>query len=76
MARGIRVMSSQIVGQGHRKMVLTQGGDRHAKTINAIWFNADENLIGETAYARLAFRLRWNHWNNNKSIQLIIEDAQ
>ncbi len=76
MARDVKVLSSKIVGQGHRKMVLTQGGEGNAKSINAIWFNADQKLIEKTAYARLAFRLRWNHWNNNRSIQIIVEDAQ
>ncbi len=76
MASDIKVLSSKIVGKNHRKMVLAQGSGRSHKSINAICFNAAENLLTESGFARLAFRLRWNRWNNNKSIQLIIEDAQ
>jgi single-stranded-DNA-specific exonuclease len=76
MARNIKVLSSKIVGQHHRKMTLTQGDRRSAKSINAICFNAAKNLLSVTSFERLAFRLRWNRWNGNKSIQLVIEDAQ
>ncbi|MGD9054957.1 MAG: single-stranded-DNA-specific exonuclease RecJ [Desulfobacterales bacterium] len=76
MARNIKVLSSKIVGQHHRKMTLTQGDRRSAKSINAICFNAAKNLLSATSFERLAFRLRWNRWNGNKSIQLVIEDAQ
>ena len=76
MARNINVMSSKIVGQNHRKMALAQGDRRSAKAINAICFNAAGNLLSASSFARLAFRMRWNRWNDSKSIQLIIEDAQ
>ena len=76
MARNIKVLSSRMVGQHHRKMTLTQGDRRSAKSINAICFNAAKNLLSATSFARLAFRLRWNRWNGNKRIQLVIEDAQ
>ena len=76
MARNINVLSSKIVGQSHRKMVLTQGDRRSAKPINAICFNAAGNLLSAPSFARLACRLRWNRWNDNQSIQIIIEDAQ
>jgi single-stranded-DNA-specific exonuclease len=76
MAGNIEVRSSKMVGQNHRKMVLAQGGGRSDKSINAICFNATENLLNGSAFARLAFRMRWNRWNDSKSIQLIIEDAQ
>jgi single-stranded-DNA-specific exonuclease len=76
MARNIQVLSSKIVGKNHRKMVLAQNGDRVQKTVHAIRFNADGPMQTETAFSRIAFRLRWNRWKNNKSAQLIIEDAQ
>jgi single-stranded-DNA-specific exonuclease len=75
MTRNITVRSSKIVGNNHRRMVLTQGAGQSHKSINAICFNATDNLLRKTAFARIAFRLRWNRWNNNKTIQLIIEDA-
>ena len=75
MARNIEVVSSKIVGEKHRKMVLIQRTGLPAKSVNAICFNATENLLDKTAFSRLAFRLRWNRWNGKKMIQLIIEDA-
>jgi single-stranded-DNA-specific exonuclease len=75
MANNITVHSSKIVGNNHRKMVLTQGDGQSHKSMNAICFNAADNLLRETAFARIAFRLRWNRWKNNKTVQLIIEDA-
>ncbi|MGD2096299.1 MAG: single-stranded-DNA-specific exonuclease RecJ [Desulfobacterales bacterium] len=76
MARNINVLSSKIVGQNHRKMELSQGDNRSTKSINAICFNASRNLLKAASFARLAFRLRWNRWNDNQRIQLIVEDAQ
>jgi single-stranded-DNA-specific exonuclease len=76
MANNITVRSSKIVGHNHRKMVLTQGDGQSHKPMNAICFNAAGNLLRETAFARIAFRLRWNRWKNNKTVQLIIEDAE
>ena len=76
MARNIKVLSSKIVGQNHRKMAITQSNCRSDRPIDAICFNAAGNLLVETSFARLAFRLRWNRWNDSKTIQLIIEDAQ
>jgi single-stranded-DNA-specific exonuclease len=75
MTSNITVRSSKIVGNNHRKMVLTQGAGQSNRSINAIWFNATDNLLQKTAFARMVFRLRWNRWNNNKTIQLVIEDA-
>ncbi len=76
MARTIKVLSSKIVGKNHRKMVLARDAGRSPKPLSAICFNAAENLLTDTTFARIAFRLRWNRWNANKTIQLIIEDAR
>jgi single-stranded-DNA-specific exonuclease len=76
MTRRIKVVSSQMVGKNHRKMLLRQDPDRTGKPISAICFNAEDKLLNETAFARMAFKLRWNRWTNSKTIQMIIEDAQ
>ena len=76
MARNIKVLSSKIVGKNHRKMELSgEAGGPH-KHVSAICFNAADNLLTDGAFARIAFRLRWNRWNARKTIQLIIEDAR
>ncbi len=75
MVRNVKVVSSKIVGRNHRKMLLAQDCDRAHKPVHAIRFNADGRMQTETAFNRIAFRLRWNRWNAQKTIQLIIEDA-
>jgi single-stranded-DNA-specific exonuclease len=75
MARNIKVVSAKMVGGNHRKMVLVQDADRSQKPVYAICFNAEDKMLTETRFTRLAFRLRWNRWKAQKTIQLIIEDA-
>lgn len=76
MVQNIKVVSSKIVGENHRRMMLVQEGRPSGKPLSAIRFNAEDNLLNATTFTRIAFRLRWNRWNNTKSIQLIIEDGQ
>ena len=74
-AQNVKVVSSKTVGRNHRKMMLIQDNTPDPKAISAIRFNATGPLQTQTSFDRIAFRLRWNRWNNNKSIQLIVEDA-
>ena len=74
-AQNVKVVSSKTVGRNHRKMMLIQDNIPDPKAISAIRFNATGPLQTQTSFDRIAFRLRWNRWNNNKSIQLIVEDA-
>jgi single-stranded-DNA-specific exonuclease len=76
MTRKVKVVSSKIVGRNHRKMMLAHASGRARKPVPAIRFNADGRMQTETAFSRIAFRLRWNRWNANKTVQLIIEDAE
>jgi len=76
MAQNIKVESSKIVGDNHRRMMLVHDVQPSGKPVPAIRFNAEDNLLKETTFTRIAFRLRWNRWNDQKTIQLVIEDAQ
>jgi len=76
MARNITVVSSKIVGQNHRKMILAQSGQFTQKRFAAIWFNIDNDNELPDAFDQIAFRLRWNYWNNTKTIQMQIEAVQ
>jgi single-stranded-DNA-specific exonuclease len=76
MAQNIKVVSSKIVGKNHCKMMLLQDVQPSGKPVPAIRFNAEDSLLKETTFSRIAFRLRWNRWNGNKMLQLVIEDAQ
>jgi single-stranded-DNA-specific exonuclease len=75
-ARNVTVVSSKLVGRNHRKMALIQDGISNAKPISAIRFNAAGPVQNQTFFARIAFRMRWNRWNNNRTIQLVVEDVE
>ena len=78
MAKNVRVIDSKIVGKNHRRMLLNQsaaGGT--GNSFNAIHFNVDTNppeyVGGQEHFDQIAFRLRWNHWNEKKTAQIVIE---
>jgi single-stranded-DNA-specific exonuclease len=75
LARNIKVLSSEFVGGNHRKMALSQASCNKEKILNAIHFNIDPYLPEKNFFETMVFRLRWNRWNGNKTIQLIIEDV-
>ena len=74
LARNVTVISSEIVGEKHRRMLLSQFPGKEEKSYNAIHFNIDPDLDENIFFEEMAFRLRWNRWNGNKSIQLVIEN--
>jgi single-stranded-DNA-specific exonuclease len=75
MAGNINVVSSRMVGNNHRRMVLSQGKGRTEKTFNSIHFNVDPDTPLKENFDRIAFRLRWNRWNGRKTAQLVIEET-
>jgi len=75
MAGNINVVSSRMVGNNHRRMVLSQGKGRTEKTFNSIHFNVDPDIPLKENFDRIAFRLRWNRWNGRKTAQLVIEET-
>jgi len=76
MSRNVRVASSKIVGKNHRRMLLKQASGSTGKTFNAIHFNIDLSIPLKEHFDQIAFRLRWNRWNEKKSAQLIIEEVK
>ena len=74
LARNIAVSDPKIVGQNHRRMLLSQPGGLTQKKFNAIHFNVDSNQHLEGFLKFVAFRLKWNRWNGNKTAQIIIEE--
>ncbi len=74
LARNVTVISSEIVGENHRRMLLSQSSGKEEKTYNAIHFNVVPDSDENNYFEEMAFRLRWNRWNGNKSIQLVIEN--
>ncbi|MCU0614687.1 MAG: single-stranded-DNA-specific exonuclease RecJ [Desulfobacterales bacterium] len=74
LAGNIAVSDPKIVGQNHRRMLLSQPGGLTQKKFNAIHFNVDSHQHVEGFLKFVAFRLKWNRWNGNKSAQIIIEE--
>jgi len=73
MARNVSVVFSKIVGLRHRQLRLKQSGSSLGSIFNAIQFNINPEASPPTFLEQIAFRLRWNLWNSQKSVQLVIE---
>jgi len=74
MAKNVEVFSSKIVGQNHRSMLLKQPIKKMPKIFNAIHFNALTDAPLKDYFNRIAFRLRWNRWNGQKKVQIVVEE--
>lgn len=71
VCRGVEIMGAKLVGadQNHLKFQLKESG------LSAISFNRTEKLKEECKY-NLAFHLKYNYWNNRKTIDLRVVDIQ
>ena len=74
IAKNVEVFSSKFVGQNHRSMLLKQSTKKIKKKFNAIHFNALAHSPLKNYFDRIAFRLRWNRWNGQKKVQIIVEE--
>ena len=75
MAKNVKILYSKIVGKNHRSMLLKQNSNIKDKVFNAIQFNIDNNGPLNDRFDKIAFRLRWNHWNGTKKAQIIIKET-
>jgi single-stranded-DNA-specific exonuclease len=76
LARDVKVVSSKIVGQNHRRMVLSQTSGYATPTIPAIHFNVNDDDQKKFHFHQMVFRLQWNRWNGKKSAQIVVEELQ
>jgi single-stranded-DNA-specific exonuclease len=76
LARDVKVVSSKIVGQNHRRMVLSQTSGSATATIAAIHFNVNDDDAKKFHFDQMVFRLHWNRWNGKKTAQIVVEDLQ
>ncbi|MCJ7618375.1 MAG: single-stranded-DNA-specific exonuclease RecJ, partial [Desulfobacterales bacterium] len=74
-AKNIKVLSSKIVGENHRSMLLKQNSSSKGSGFNAIHFNIDKSKPLNNGFDKIAFSLRWNYWNGTKKAQIIIEET-
>ena len=75
ITKGVRVMQANLIGSGnHSKFIFEYNG----KTINAVMFNKSYlNLnIKENDVVDALFTLDINNFNNNETVQMIIQDIK
>ncbi len=75
LARNVKVAAPKIVGETHRRMVLSQPDGQTDKLLNAIHFNIDPQTPPEEYLDYVVFKLQWNRWNGSKNAQLLILEA-
>jgi len=75
MTENVRIVSSKIVGQNHRSMVLDQSGKKSGNPLHAIQFNIDNRIPLTDNFDRIAYRLRWNRWSRSKKAEVVIEET-
>ena len=74
-SRDIHIVSHRIVGKNHRQMTLHQTADPENKRTKAIQFNIDPKIDPPAIFETMVFHLRWNRWNGNKTVQIIVVDV-
>ncbi len=74
MASRVKVLSSRTVGKNHRRLVLRQSSMPNGPILNGIYFNAETTPGQRGDFCRIVFKLRWNRWKGEKTVQLVIED--
>lgn len=65
----VKVISSFLIGNKHRKMVLEQSG----ATMEAIHFNIENPADLPVFFDKIAFKLKVNRFKNRNTLQIIIE---
>ena len=73
-ARDVAIISSQVVGKRHLRMVVAHPLAPSRNNLNGIWFHPPELSMPKQHTVQIAFRLQWNYWNGRKTPQLVIED--
>jgi single-stranded-DNA-specific exonuclease len=74
-AKDIAVINAWPVGQGHQRLILKQQTAKPHKPIDGIWFNVPAEYQQVRHFSQLVFKLRWNYWNGDRRMQMIIEQA-
>ena len=73
----VQVVSSKIVGGNTHRMILKPRCKTSAPGILAVQFNFDLAEVKKyNGIDSIAYRLRWNYWNGNRTPQILIEDAK
>jgi single-stranded-DNA-specific exonuclease len=73
LARRLKVVSSQIIGRSHRKMLLQSADSEDSPAVEAFHFNAPDILQAPVLYDQVAFRLKLSKFKSCTP-QMILED--
>jgi len=73
LSKDVRVTSSYIIGNSHRKMVLENSKSNTHQQVEAFHFNIGDPDNQPDYYSQIAFRLKINKFKSNAA-QIIIED--
>ena len=76
MTANATVVSSKIVGENHRRMILRQSSAPNTPVFQAIQFNVDSRVSNKQNFSQVIFKVRWNRWKERKTVQLIVEDLR
>lgn len=71
ISKEVGIKQGPTVGRGHRRMVF-HSGEGGAKPLQAIWFNAQNQLVPSIAGA-VAYRVQWNRWKDRQTVQAVVE---
>lgn len=72
----VEVRFARIVGEKHLQMTLAQNNSKTGKLLPAIAFNIDPGKPIPRGFEQIAYRLRWNHYNGSKKLQLVVEEMK
>jgi single-stranded-DNA-specific exonuclease len=75
MCKNVSVTFSKIVGRRHRQLRLQQSFANRANIFQGIQFNVDPSSGPPEHFDQMAFRLRWNRWNREKTAQIVVEET-
>jgi single-stranded-DNA-specific exonuclease len=73
LARRLKVVSSQIIGRSHRKMLLQSADSADSPAVEAFHFNTPDILQAPVLYDQVAFRLKLSKFKSCTP-QMILED--
>ncbi len=76
MATNIKILSLSTMGRHHCRLRLMQTTDKQSRALSAIIFNMTAQEVKASACTEIMFRLRWNRWQNTRSLQLVIEEIR
>ncbi|MCG6895302.1 MAG: single-stranded-DNA-specific exonuclease RecJ [Desulfobacteraceae bacterium] len=76
VASDVRVLSSEVVGEKHRRLVLVQAGGDTGRRHTAMQFNADVERAPPEHFRELVFRAGWNVWRGVRSPRIVVVDAR